>query len=80
MPRDLGELGEMFSSEEVRELRQGDHQEIKKLKADKKSLEDKIARLARLSQPLLEELSEEIPAGNNSPHWSMDIQLAINRL
>ena len=68
MPRDLGELGEMFSSEEVGELRRGDRQEIKKLKADKKSLEDKIAKLARLSQPLLEELSEQIPAGNNSPH------------
>ena len=46
MPRDLGELGLMYSSEEVRELRQGDQAQIKKLKVDKKMLEEKISRLS----------------------------------
>ena len=56
MPRNLGELGEMFSSEEVRELRQGDRTEIQKLRTEKKMLEEKISSLKKLSEPLMAEL------------------------
>ena len=71
MPRNLGELGEMFSKKEVEELRQDDQAKIKKLKVDKKMLEEKISRLTRLSKPFLAEFfPNQIPAGYNSPHWS----------
>ena len=60
----------MFSSEEVRELRQGDQTEIQKLRHDKKMLEEKILRLKKLSEPLMAELfnvqSDQIPPGNCS--------------
>ena len=56
MPRNLGELGEMFSSEEVRELRQEDQTEIQKLRHDKKMLEEKILRLKKLSEPFMAEM------------------------
>ena len=68
MPRNLGELGEMFSSEEVRELRQGDQAEIQNLRHEKKILEEKIFRRKKLSQPFLSEMfnvqSDQIPPGN----------------
>ena len=82
MPRDLGELGLMYSSEEVMELRQGDQAQIKKLKVDKKMLEEKISELSRLAQPFVAKLfpgslhlqSPELPAGNNSAgHFGMDL-------
>ena len=60
MPRDLGELGLMYSSEEVRELRQGDQAQIQKLEADKKMLEEKISRLSKLTPP------HQMPAGNRT--------------
>ena len=64
MPRNLGELGEMFSREEVEDLRHDDQAKIKKLKADNKMLEEKISKLSRLSQPLLAELfPDQIAAG-----------------
>ena len=63
MPRDLGELGLMYSSEEVRELRQGDQAKIQKLEADKKMLEEKISRLSSLQ-------SDQMPAGNISLYGS----------
>ena len=78
----LGELGEMYSSEEVRELRQWDRAEIEKLKVDKKMLEEKISELSRLAQPFVAKLfpgslhlqSPELPAGNNSAgHFGMDL-------
>ena len=66
MPRDLGELGLMYSSEEVRELRQGDQAQIKKLKVDKKMLEEKISRLSKPGSLQ----SDQMPAGNISLHGS----------
>ena len=74
MPMNLGDLGERYSSEEVRELRKQDQAEIKKLKADKKMLEEKISRLSR--PPLLAKFSpgslqsDQMPAGNISLHGS----------
>ena len=46
MPWDLGELGVMYSSEEVMELRQEDQAKIQKLETYKKMLEEKISKLA----------------------------------
>ena len=72
MPKNLGVLGERYSIEEVRELRKQDQAEIKKLKAEKKMLEDKVSELSRLARPFMEKLfpgslqSQEIPAGNYS--------------
>ena len=60
MPRDLGELGLMYSKEEVRELRQGYKARIQKLKADKEMLEEKISRLSKLTPP------HQMPAGNRT--------------
>ena len=69
MPRDFGELGVIYSSEEVRELRQGDQAQIKKLEADKKMLEEKISRLSKLAPPSLDSLqSHQMPPGNISLH------------
>ena len=45
MPWDLRELGVMYSSEEVMELRQEDQAKIQKLEAYKKMLEEKISKL-----------------------------------
>ena len=71
MPRDLGDLGVMYSSEEVRELRQGDQAQIQKLEADKKMLEKKISRLSKLALPSPGSLqSDQMPAGNISLHGS----------
>ena len=84
MPRNLGELGEMFSHEEVRELRQGDQTEIQKLRHDKKMLEEKIFRLKKLSQPFLSEMfnvqSEQIPPGNCSLHWALVLSAWVELL
>ena len=67
MPRDLGELGLMYSREEVRELRQGDQAQIEKLEADKKLLEEKISRLSKLAPPSPDSLqSHQMPAGNGT--------------
>ena len=79
MPRNLGELGEMFSKDEVEELRQDDQTEIKKLKADKKRLEEKISRLTRLSQPLLAEFFPDSIQPAAGYKFSSLTQLAINK-
>ena len=60
MPRDLGELGLMYSREEVMELRQQDQAQIEKLEADKEMLEEKISRLSKLVPP------HQMPAGNRT--------------
>ena len=72
MPRDLGELGLMYSSEEVRELRQQDQAKIQKLEADKKMLEEKISRLSKLVPP------HQIPAGKRT--FLFNDQLSIRLL
>ena len=59
MPRDLGELGVMYSREEVRELRQGDQAKIQRLKARCWMLEEKISRLSSLQ-------SDQMPTGNGT--------------
>ena len=68
MPMNLGDLGERYSSEEVRELRKQDKAEIKKLKADKKMLEEKISRLSRPKFSPGSLQSDQMPAGNFSLH------------
>ena len=78
MPINLGDLGVMYSSKEVKELRKQDQAEIKKLKADMKMLEEKISRphLAKFSPGSLQ--SDQIPAGNLTFLFISQLSMAVD--